>query len=491
MMDSVFQLSTEQADKLSFPEGCPVFYNFRRNHHDNINDEGAVITEVREGIVKAVYMNPLEKRFEYKIERRVVTSTASMVEVAMVMEDDISYAIGCPVLVAKKMKKSGKNTTAGEEQPIKGKVLFAKPIHDITGRISMSYIVQYEVEGGWRIEEGVVADRLKFDKSAMVAAVEVEQAVAEQSVKKREDGSDAVITSGGSGNDDSEDIAITSIKEKKREEGSTTIIPEKESIAVKSSSGIFEDVFEDGNLVLLGEGVFQRNEKDIYSVALYSDMLAKASISSLPSSDGTQAINETLHAALKCAKRTTFLIVLNVELGIQEMIGEIWDIVTPHVSNNAALANISSLMYASGKDAFPEGTKIMLDCMSGGEVIFTVDGEEVGSVRGESDAFLEVFLGNASEFPSLHLSVVENCCKSGELSDVGGSSSNLARVVVVDKNDKVPSSSSDDTLNSFQETVRYLTRTNKEIEEKAALCQTLAAGLLHEGISPVSTTMGV
>lgn len=214
-------------------------------------------------------------------------------------------------------------------------------------------------------------------------------------------------------------------------------------------------------------------------MALYSDLLAKASIASIPKFNGAQAIDK-LHAALKCAKQTTFLVKLSVELGIQEMIGEIWDIVTPYVSNNAALANISSLIYGAGKDAFPEGTTVRFDCMSDGEVKFGVDGDKVGSVSGESDAFLNAFLGDASVFPSLHLSVVENCCKEDESDSGEAGKANVAggqiNVVIKEANNKAHF----DAVRKFQHTVRYLGQSNEQIGEKAQECQRLAVGILYE-----------
>lgn len=162
------------------------------------------------------------------------------------------------------------------------------------------------------------------------------------------------------------------------------------------------------------------------------------------------------------------------------MIGEIWDIVTPYVSNNAALANISSLIYGAGKDAFPEGTTVRFDCMSDGEVKFGVDGDEVGSVSGESGAFLNAFLGDVSVFPSLHLSVVDSCCKEDESDSGEAGKANVAggqiNFVIKEANNKAHF----DAVRKFQHTVRYLGQSNEQIGEKAQECQRLAVGILYE-----------
>jgi len=154
--DNLFLLTTDQADKMSFPEGCCVIYNFQPSRSTSTN---TMTTNVRKGIVKSVSLNTDKKRFEFRIQRSDSANSEPILDDAI--EDDIAYAIHCPVMV----KASCNAASSGIEDGVEGVILFAKPVNDGSGNMRMSYIVQYVMQGNLlRMEEGVVADRISYNR---------------------------------------------------------------------------------------------------------------------------------------------------------------------------------------------------------------------------------------------------------------------------------------------------------------------------------------
>mmetsp|Transcript_40554 Transcript_40554/g.84860 ORF Transcript_40554/g.84860 Transcript_40554/m.84860 type:complete len:781 (+) Transcript_40554:105-2447(+) len=159
----LFRLTTEQAKRTSFPEGCPVIYNFQRRDNragassSSSSSSNNAVLEAREGIIQSIFLNKDKRRFEFQIERWDSTESESLPFFDTALEDDIAYAIHCPVLVNRSAKLGG----SGEE--IEAKVMFAKPVNK-NGEIIMSYIVQYSSiqENQLIMEEGVTADRISY-----------------------------------------------------------------------------------------------------------------------------------------------------------------------------------------------------------------------------------------------------------------------------------------------------------------------------------------
>ena len=144
--DRLFQLTSDQADKLSFPTGCPVLYNFQQCTSN--------VTGAREGIVRSVSLITDKKRFVFQIERRRVDSDGGGEQILdETTEDDIAYAINAPVLV----------TSRDNVDVVPGKVIFVKPISS-KGEMRMNYIVQYTLDDQLRMEEAVTADRIAYHK---------------------------------------------------------------------------------------------------------------------------------------------------------------------------------------------------------------------------------------------------------------------------------------------------------------------------------------
>ncbi|KAL7552533.1 hypothetical protein ACHAWF_015779 [Thalassiosira exigua] len=141
-------LTAEQASDLSFPVGCPVWYDF-----SFAGEGGAPLAGCREGTVASVRLDLASKSLSFevrrKLERNEVDAAASTDSVA---EDDVSYAAGCPVVVSSK---------GPEAEDVDGEILFAKPSNHRGGT---RYAVKH-FSGSARdvtIEEGVTPDRLRY-----------------------------------------------------------------------------------------------------------------------------------------------------------------------------------------------------------------------------------------------------------------------------------------------------------------------------------------
>ena len=80
-----------QTNKLNFPVGCPVWYNYDAKVGDD-----KVLTKVRCGKVKAAAMNVNTRSFVYKIEKMNAQPGEAL---DLVSEDHIAYSSSCPVQV--------------------------------------------------------------------------------------------------------------------------------------------------------------------------------------------------------------------------------------------------------------------------------------------------------------------------------------------------------------------------------------------------------
>lgn len=254
--------------------------------------------------------------------------------------------------------------------------------------------------------------------------------------------------------------------------------------SISKSGGRFDDCL--GDLYLMGEGVREGPEgsgtSSLYSVALYADEKSKASISAVPKSQATQ----TLCRAMKSSKTTTtFLHKLNAECTVQDIIWQIVSIIPVDVPDHGILAaNISSVLFNTERASFPRGTSVRFDCMAHG-VEIAIDGEGViGGIGRLSHAFIDGYLKDETAIsPSLCLSVIEKCCggegESGLEATATSTTTNAGKKPVA-KADSVKAHF--EAVRKFQHTVRYLgaKTKNKDIGEKAELCQKLAVGLLYE-----------
>lgn len=155
----------------------------------------------------------------------------------------------------------------------------------------------------------------------------------------------------------------------------------------------------------------------VYSVGMYSDENAKASISSMSKSNQSGALS-TLRDSLKSSKVTTFLLKMNFKVGAEKMADAIAESVAPRASNKGAVDTLKQLILdgVAAKGAATPGTVLQFDCLSNGGVKVSVDGKEVGSAPGLSQAFCDVFLDDNGVSPSFRDSVVDNCCETASAS---------------------------------------------------------------------------
>mmetsp|Transcript_23763 Transcript_23763/g.38862 ORF Transcript_23763/g.38862 Transcript_23763/m.38862 type:complete len:497 (-) Transcript_23763:108-1598(-) len=165
-------------------------------------------------------------------------------------------------------------------------------------------------------------------------------------------------------------------------------------------------------LSLFGVGCRRKGPIKVYSVGMYSDAMAKASISSLPKSNEAGALS-TLRNSLKSSKITTFLLKMNFKVGAEKMADAIAESVSPRTSDRGAVEILKKLILdgISAKGAASPGTTLQFDCLVSGEVKVSVDGNEIGSAPGLCHAFCDVFLDDNGVSPAFRDSVVENCCE--------------------------------------------------------------------------------
>jgi len=151
----LFLLTIDQAAQTPFPPGCPVVYHFRPS------SSASAATDFRSGTVSAVSLNPIRKSFVFRVARRRSSSAAASQLSDWgedeVDEDELAFASGCPVHYWTAAGADDRTQVAGEI------VFAAKHVKD--GKASgMRYIVKYAIEENlWRVEEGVMAERLTFD----------------------------------------------------------------------------------------------------------------------------------------------------------------------------------------------------------------------------------------------------------------------------------------------------------------------------------------
>lgn len=182
-----------------------------------------------------------------------------------------------------------------------------------------------------------------------------------------------------------------------------------------------------GGLPLFGVGCRKKGPIKVYSVGMYSDEKAKASISSSSKSNKAGALS-TLRDSLKSSKETTFLLKMNFKVGAEKMADAIAESVVPRTSDKGAVDTLKNLILdgVSAKGAATPGTTLQFDCLADGGVKVSVDGEAIGSAPGLCRAFCDVFLDDKGVSPAFRDSVVENCC---EISSASTSASGGAQAI--------------------------------------------------------------
>lgn len=145
-------------------------------------------------------------------------------------------------------------------------------------------------------------------------------------------------------------------------------------------------------------------------MGMYSDVEAKAAVSSLSKSNRADAIS-ALRDSVKSTTQTSFVLKMNFKVGAEKMAGAIAESVIPRTSNRAAVDTLKQLILdgVASKGAATPGTVLRFDCSKEG-VKVSVDGSVIGTAPGLQQAFCDVFLDDNCVSPAFQNSCVENCC---------------------------------------------------------------------------------
>ncbi|KAL3771248.1 hypothetical protein ACHAW5_006657 [Stephanodiscus triporus] len=163
-----------------------------------------------------------------------------------------------------------------------------------------------------------------------------------------------------------------------------------------------------GSLNLFGVGVRKKGPIKVYSVGMYSDVEAKAAVSS--KSNRADAIS-ALRDSVKSTPQTSFVLKMNFKVGAEKMAGAIAESILPRTSNRAAVDTLKQLILdgVASKGAATPGTVLRFDCSKEG-VKVSVDGSVIGTAPSLQHAFCDVFLDDNCVSPALQNSCIENCC---------------------------------------------------------------------------------
>ena len=149
------------------------------------------------------------------------------------------------------------------------------------------------------------------------------------------------------------------------------------------------------------------NERQVYSVGMYSGDDAKESIASTPKSNALSKLCNSITAS----EQTTFVLKMNFKVGAEKMAAAIAESVNPRASNKAQVETLKKLILdgVAAKGAATPGTTLKFDCSDEG-VKVSVDSKVIGVAPGLKKAFCEVYLDDKCVSPALRNSCVENCC---------------------------------------------------------------------------------
>jgi hypothetical protein len=119
---TLINFSTEEASKLSYPVGCPVWYNF----HSDANQHELSFCR---GRVSSVAMDWLSRKFVYRILKSDAADSDRRGVEDLVSEDSVAYAMGCPVRI----------TVGGRE--FDGEVVCSSRVRDGNGKTESTYSI--------------------------------------------------------------------------------------------------------------------------------------------------------------------------------------------------------------------------------------------------------------------------------------------------------------------------------------------------------------
>jgi len=136
--DNLQTLAPKFASISKFPVGCKVWYNLRRSP-DTIKAMSAYVVEVSIHVEngRRVYKVKSETSYEHKTS---------------LYEDQLVYAISCPVTVTK----------VDSNESLDGIVVYLERQKGSDGKQQVTYAVQYLSDNHVTIEPGITADRIRY-----------------------------------------------------------------------------------------------------------------------------------------------------------------------------------------------------------------------------------------------------------------------------------------------------------------------------------------
>ncbi|KAK1740371.1 hypothetical protein QTG54_009321 [Skeletonema marinoi] len=139
-IDKLQPLAPKFASLSKFPVGCKVWYDLRCAPKTNH-------LQAKSARVEEVFIHFENGRRVYKVK-----SEAAYEHGMCLYEDQLVYAISCPVRVTK----------LGTDETMDGVVVYLRREKGSDGRRQIIYAVQYSTENCMTIESGVAADRIKY-----------------------------------------------------------------------------------------------------------------------------------------------------------------------------------------------------------------------------------------------------------------------------------------------------------------------------------------
>ena len=171
-------LTPEQTKDFNFQVGCPVWYNFTPSR--NYNGGSQMVMKIREGVIDSISLDIFSKTLVFKVARNQNNAADNgNALIDTVFEDDIAYAVNCPVFLT-----TATTGDASSTKHVEGEIMFAKPVQGENTEISYIVKVLTEVSSQYiNIEEGVKASRLKYRIVEKKLQVQVNNEAQEEGAK--------------------------------------------------------------------------------------------------------------------------------------------------------------------------------------------------------------------------------------------------------------------------------------------------------------------
>lgn len=141
--NDVFRPFSKQSRRTNYPISCPVWFNMQ------YSKPCSSYLEADKGIVTSVSLDSVSQKMVYEVERKGAKS------IAFVAEDELAFAVHCPVLVR---MESGKNSE------IEGEITNVMPVVEKHGKKKILYTVMVIKEGRHLVGQ-FDAERIRYKMS--------------------------------------------------------------------------------------------------------------------------------------------------------------------------------------------------------------------------------------------------------------------------------------------------------------------------------------